>query len=75
MPETKFGPLSSLVGRTFERDGKRRTVTRVELWTEDRSIGNVYWARPGMKERTQPIFSSYFETWLRGATEVYDGQG
>jgi len=26
--EMKFGPLESLVGRTFERQGARRTISR-----------------------------------------------
>jgi hypothetical protein len=28
MPDTPFGPLASLVGRTFERDGIRRRLGR-----------------------------------------------
>ncbi len=73
MSETKFGPLESLVGRTFERDGMRRTVTRFVPWSD--THGDIYWARPGKAPRLKPIYSGYFVDWLSGATEVKDGQG
>ena len=69
--ETPFGPLSSLVGRTFERDGMRRTVTMFVQWSA--ASGDIYWARPGKEPRLKPIYSGYFVDWLHGATEVKDG--
>jgi len=55
-----------LVGRTFERDGMRREVTRVE-----RSIGyDIYWRRPGGNERKEPMWWPNFQTWVENADEV-----
>ena len=70
MPETPFGSLESLVGRTFERDGKRRMVTMFVQWSA--TSGDIYWARPGKEPRLKPIYSGDFVYWLRGATEVKD---
>jgi len=63
--ETPFGPLSSLVGRTFERDGITRRVTRTATdiaITLDLETGlHMTWA-------TRSLL-----VWLSGATEVKDG--
>lgn len=57
-----------LIGTTWERDGKQRTVTRIEDLElssfYDSVIGKVYWKRPGGKERKQPQWFPYFNDWL-----------
>ena len=65
----------SLVGRTFDGKGGQRTVTRVEDVRRSNGglYGNVYWKRPGGKERRQPVLLWDFTyVWLRNATEVLD---
>ena len=66
MIATKFGPLESLVGRTFERDGKRRTIVFVghtETW----------WLEPG--QDSVQVRNEGVVAFLSGAVEVKDGQG
>ena len=58
----------TLVGRTFERDGKRRTVTEVnDCWD-----GIAVWWRTGIGFHADMAwqFSEEFNDWLSGATEV-----
>lgn len=63
-----------LVGRTFERDGKRRIVVRVDNLSEGRPgwfmSGDVYWKRPLGKTRSHPVILFDFKEWLSKATEV-----
>ena len=68
MTETPFGPLESLVGRTFERDGLCRIVTLVNRWY-------VFWRRPPLVSIVRCVPHRAFLHWLSGATEVNDGQG
>ncbi len=63
MPVDTFADIEKLVGTTWERDGLQREVTRVEN-------GNVYWRRPGGKERKQPQWFPYFRMWLEKAVKV-----
>ena len=69
MTDTPFGPLESLVGRTFEKDGKRLRVAglfdanvtkKVNTCTMDghNTIGVETWDW------------FYLSAWLRGAREV-----
>lgn len=65
----------SLVGKVFERDGKRREVTRVsglEISGYDHRtvLGEVFWRVPGGKERTTPTPAPTFGAWLSKATAV-----
>lgn len=65
----------SLVGKTFERDGKRREVTRVsglEISQFDHRtvLGEVFWRVPGGKERMAPTPVPTFGTWLSKASVV-----
>jgi len=65
----------ALIGTTWERDGKRRTVTRIEGlrisgWDNNTLCGNVYWRRPDGAERKLPQWLSYFLTWLSMAVQV-----
>lgn len=64
----------ALVGRTFERGGQSRTITRIEQLRETcgRVFGFVYWKRPGGKERVQPKWLPYFNEWLSKAQETSD---
>lgn len=65
--------IKALVGRTFHLGNQARTVTRIEnlrvgllgVW-----LGDVYWKRPGGKERVQPQWLSDFLAWLKNAEEV-----
>lgn len=62
----------NIAGKTFERDGLRRTVTRVnDVHICGVSIlGYVYWKRPGGKECGAPKCLPIFNAWLTGADEV-----
>lgn len=68
----------SLVGKTFERDGKRRIITRIEnlcafeFGGYINLRGDVYWKRPGGNEQKKNIWLPYFCDWLSGATEVQE---
>lgn len=82
MPETPFGPLESLVGRTFERDGEMRTV--VDVGIKVPAIDSRHW----MQRAPASIECRYrltvqgddtilvqsdqgaFLAWLSGAKEV-----
>ena len=69
--------VKALVGTTWERDGKRRTVTRIEdlhisIWDDETPVGDVYWRRPGGRERTRPFWLPNFWTWLAKAKRVED---
>jgi len=70
MPDTPFGPLESLVGRTFERDGLKRKVNRVDTYGYGPGRGNVFWGRPGGFSRLQPTWLPNFLKWLEKAKEV-----
>lgn len=64
----------ALIGTTWERDGLRRTITRID-GLRPSSIGmdvcgNVYWCRPGKPERKSPQWLPYFNDWLTKATKV-----
>jgi hypothetical protein len=70
MPETKFGPLESLVGRTFEKDGNRLTVALVRAPEEHYSpdVEHVF-AIDGFGRRGE-IWLEAFLRFLSGAEEV-----
>lgn len=59
----------ALVGQTFGLGKNQRTVTRIERLTDTHGYvgGDVYWKRPGGKERTQSVWLPYFLDWLRKA--------
>lgn len=63
---------AELRGTTWERDGKRRVVTRVVNLCAmyGKIYGSVYWRRPEGLERLLPSPVSNFDAWLSGATEV-----
>lgn len=73
---TTIAEARELVGRTFERDGKRRTVTRIEHLSTGQGgalCGDVYWCRPGSAERQRPQWLFDFLTWHEKATEITNG--
>ena len=62
-----------LVGRTFSRDGKSRTITRVDNFRRTSMgglSGDVYWKRPGGNEQKRPMWLPYFIDWLSKAEDV-----
>ena len=61
-----------LVGQVWERDGKKREVTRIENLRASHGYvhGNVYWRRPGGKERGNPKWLPYYGQWLSKATRI-----
>ncbi|MCK9355706.1 MAG: hypothetical protein M0R22_00935 [Dehalococcoidia bacterium] len=78
MPETKFGELESLVGRTFERRGYQRTVERmVRFSITGRRLKRprVEWVNwedcrcPGLYVR-HTASARRMARWLSGAEEV-----
>jgi len=64
----------ALVGTIWERDGLKREITRVERLREMKSYniiaGDVYWRRPGGKERKLPQWIPYFNEWLTKAKRI-----
>jgi hypothetical protein len=58
-----IGGRAGLPGKTFDGPGGKRTVTRLER-------DNVYWKRPGGKERKYPQHLGGFLNWLGKASEV-----
>lgn len=67
----------SLVGKIFERDGKRREVTRVsglEISQFDHRtvLGEIFWRVPGGNERQAPTPAPTFGAWLSKASVVSD---
>lgn len=63
----------ALVGSTWERDGLRREITRVEdlrMSTHGTVLGNVYWRRPGGSEQKRPLWFPYFQEWVSKAERV-----
>ena len=72
MTDTKFGPLASLVGRTFERDGKRKEFG-ARFTIDSIAYTNVYdvdeqGAAFGVSMWTGEAVSAF----LSGAVEVKD---
>lgn len=57
------------IGRAFEGKGGTRVITGIETETGF-SSPDIYWKRPGGKERKQPIWGPYFRGWLKTAKEV-----
>lgn len=63
---------------TFWLDSKDQAREIVEV-ADLRRIGktvsaNVYWKRPGGKQRSQPSWYPYFKEWLEKATEINESQ-
>lgn len=69
-PET-VAEVNALVGRTFERDGKRRKVVSVQdagdRWGA--LTYNLVWKRPGSKA-VRLAWCSTWADWMRKAVEV-----
>jgi hypothetical protein len=61
MTETPFGSLESLVGRTFEREGHKRTIVFV-------GAVETQWIEPG--HDAVPVWNEGVCDWLSGAKEV-----
>lgn len=67
--------ILALIGQTFGQGKKQRTVTRItNLWTRNHPrwpskywVGEVYWKRPGGKERSQSQWLPDFLEWLKKA--------
>lgn len=57
-----------LVGRTYERDGKRRTVVEIDTTF---AMFDVLWKRPG-SGTIRRAWVSTFDEWISKATEVAD---
>lgn len=55
--------LQQLVGRTFEKNGLSRIITRIEG-------GNVYWRRPNGAEQKRPKWWAHWREWMAGAKEI-----
>lgn len=71
MPETKpagdtpFGPLESLVGRTFEKGNEKRKP----LWIAGANRRKVFYKCNSLSLALSAS-ATKFRAWLRGATEV-----
>ena len=71
----KIEEAGSLVGAIFERDGKRREITRVsglEISQFDRRtvLVEIFWRVPGGRERKVPTPAPKFGAWLSKAGEI-----
>jgi hypothetical protein len=64
----------ALIGTTWERDGLRRRIDRIEgirkSYQSGKMLGNVFWGRPGHPTRKQCQWLPYFREWLSKATRV-----
>lgn len=72
MKITTAEQAKALEGRTFEKDGRTRTVLLVANCREVRGLplqGEVYWGRDGRRSRI-PFQLPAFLLWLEGAVEV-----
>ena len=73
-PQT-VSAAESLAGTTWEVQGDVREITRVknaELSPYDRStiLADIFWRKPGGKERANPTPLTTFRTWLNKASQI-----
>jgi hypothetical protein len=66
----------ALVGTTWERDGKRRTITSIEdlRMSGDIVVCYIHWKTPDGKQRKKPTWVSSFEEWRSKAVQVQDDE-
>lgn len=74
MSDTPFGPLESLVGRAFERDGEQRKVDGVSDQLALVTLGGALLGTTSAPIRAY-IRHDPLIVWLSGAEEVKGGQG
>ena len=70
---TTLEDAQALIGQTFGSGKNQRIVTRIEnLRTSNFGavVGDVYWKRPGGKERATSQWLPYFRAWKRSAERV-----
>lgn len=65
---------NSLVGTVWSIGDDEREITRVENvkvseYDHTTIMADVYWRKPGGKERTKPTPLTTFRTWLNKATK------
>jgi len=70
----------SLAGTTWENKGDVRVITRIEhaqisTYDPNTILADVYWAKPGGKERQNPTPLTTFRTWLNKAKQVISEDG
>ena len=73
-PQT-VAAAESLAGTSWEVNGDVREIIRVEnaeLSTYDRStiMADIFWRKPGGKERSNPTPLTTFRTWLNKASQI-----
>jgi hypothetical protein len=61
--------IEALAGTTWAQDDNLREITRVEN-IEAGGKANIYWRKPGGKERANPTSLATFKTWLGKATLI-----
>lgn len=66
---TTIDEAHALVGTTWERDGKRRFVHRVEAQWLLYLDCHVHWSRPG-ETATRETWITTWNDWMSGATRV-----
>lgn len=71
--------VRALVGQTFGQGKMQRTVTRIEglrksnyQYGLNHWAGEVFWKRPGSKERSQSTWLPSFLTWMEKAERESD---
>jgi hypothetical protein len=64
--------VKTMIGKTYTRNGNMRTICRIDDLYQGVCgfTGNVYWKRPGGKERRLPQYLPYFLDWVKNASEV-----
>lgn len=67
MKITTIEQAQELIGKTFGPPGLQRMVTRIENLKASSTgyiIGEIYWLRPGGKERSKSMWLPYFVKWV-----------
>lgn len=73
-PQTPEAALS-LAGTTWAIGDDIRVITRVENatfseWDGKTVFADIYWSKPGGKERAKPTELTRFRTWLNKAKQL-----
>lgn len=69
MPNYRIEELRQLIGRTFERDGKRRTVLNIAYSISTGQPWRVIWHDGDESIKVGSMVTKFME-WLAGAKEV-----
>ncbi|EKO3607098.1 hypothetical protein M6C35_002006 [Vibrio metschnikovii] len=72
-PKT-IADANSLVGTVWGIGDDKREITRVEnvkvsVYDHNTLMADIYWCKPGGKERSKPTPLTTFRTWLNKATK------